>query len=155
MVTIDNVKKVRVRTNLSLSACKRALECTGNDVDRAVAALLKESAGAVERRADKVASEGCVNAYVHQGRIGVLVEVRCETDFAARSLIFRQFCEAVCMQVAAMDPRELDGVSEASLLAQESIFDPTKTIRQVLDEASAQIGEKMEVKRFVRWELGS
>lgn len=126
-----------------------------NDVDGAVKILVKESGGSVERRADKIAAEGLISSYVHQNRIGVLLEIRCETDFAAKSFPFRALSESISMQIAASNPESVDGEGELGLLNQVSIFDANKTVKNRLDEVSAQLGEKVVIHRFVRWEIGS
>lgn len=104
-ITPDMVKKLREITGAGMMDCKRALEETGGDMEKAQALLREKGLAAAARRAGKVAAEGVVDAYIHmQGKLGVLIEVNCETDFVANTDEFRQLARDLAMQVAAADP---------------------------------------------------
>jgi len=99
------VKELREKTGAGMMDCKRALEEAGGDMEKAVEVLRKKGLAAISKRAGKVTSEGAISSYIHPGeRLGVLVEVNCETDFVARTPDFRAFVKEICMQVAAANP---------------------------------------------------
>ncbi|RME23644.1 MAG: translation elongation factor Ts, partial [Deltaproteobacteria bacterium] len=102
------VNELRQRTGAGIMDCKRALEQTEGDLDKAIAFLREKGMASASKKAGRVAAEGLVEAYIHMGgRIGVLVEVNCETDFVARSEDFKNFCREVAMQIAAANPKYL------------------------------------------------
>jgi elongation factor Ts len=100
-ITADQVKQLRDMTGAGMMECKKALAETGGDLNKAIDALRKAGIAKAEKRADRAASQGRVESYVHDNRIGVLVEVNCETDFVARTDDFRVLCRDLAMQVAA------------------------------------------------------
>jgi elongation factor Ts len=100
-ITADQVKQLREMTGAGMMECKKALSETGGDLNKAVDALRKAGIAKAEKRADRAASQGRIESYVHDSRIGVLVEVNCETDFVARTDDFRVLCRDLAMQVAA------------------------------------------------------
>ena len=100
-ITADQVKQLREMTGAGMMECKKALSETGGDLNKAIDALRKAGIAKAEKRADRAASQGRVESYVHDSRIGVLVEVNCETDFVARTDDFRVLCRDLAMQVAA------------------------------------------------------
>jgi len=100
-ITADQVKQLREMTGAGMMECKKALSETGGDLNKAIDALRKAGIAKAERRADRAASQGRIESYVHDSRIGVLVEVNCETDFVARTDDFRVLCRDLAMQVAA------------------------------------------------------
>ncbi len=195
-ITATMVRELREKTNAGMMDCKKALQETGGDMDKAVDFLRKKGLATAMKRAGKEATEGLIHAYIHQGgRIGVLVEVNCETDFAARSDAFQNFVKDVAMQIAATNPlgiqredipqevvdREraiyldqakasgkpdhiLDKIvegkmrkfyEESTLLEQAFIKDPDQTIQDYLNELIAKTGERIVVRRFSRYQLGS
>lgn len=104
-VTPQMVKELRERTQAGMMDCKRALEATGGDMEKAVAYLREKGMAAAAKKAGRVAAEGVIESYIHPGgRIGVLIEVNCETDFVARNEGFQQFARELAMQVAAARP---------------------------------------------------
>ncbi len=167
-ITADLVKTVRERTNAGIMDCKKALEEAKGDIEKAIEILRKQSIAAgialSEKRSDKQPSQGLVECYIHAGgRIAAMVEVNCETDFVARTDVFKELAHTLAMQVAAMSPRfvgydvpeKLDGkLEEVSLLHQLYIRDPSKTVKDLVAEATAKVGEKVIVRRFARFELG-
>ena len=100
-ITADQVKQLQEMTGAGMMECKKALAETGGDLNKAVDALRKSGAAKAERRAGRAASQGRIESYVHDSRIGVLVEVNCETDFVARTDDFKRLCKDLAMQVAA------------------------------------------------------
>ena len=100
-ITADQVKQLREMTGAGMMECKKALSETGGDLNKAIDALRKSGIAKAEKRADRAASQGRIESYVHDNRIGVLVEVNCETDFVARTDDFRVLCRDLAMQVAA------------------------------------------------------
>ena len=108
-ITAKAVKELREKTGLGMMDCKRALQETGGDMEKAIEYLRKQGMAAVEKRAGRQASEGVVTAYIHPGnRLGVLVEVNCETDFVARTEDFQRFARDVAMHIAASRPMAVD-----------------------------------------------
>lgn len=196
-VTAAQVKELRVKTGAGMMDCKKALTEAGGDFDKAVENLRKAGLAATNKKAGRIATEGLVGSYIHgNGKIGVMVEINCETDFVARNEDFQQFVKDVSMHVAAMNPQYLDRDSvpativakEKEILAaqiadegkpanvvekiiegrigkffaesclMEQIFvkdtGDKKTLDAIQNDLIAKIGEKISVRRFVRFELG-
>ena len=146
--------------------CKRALEEAGGDLDRASDLLRQWGLATVAKKASRSTHEGLIDAYVHGvGNIGVLVEVNCETDFVARTEEFKVLAHNLALQVAAMNPevvddeRPLDDLDssggEPRLMHQPFVKDPSRTIRDLVADVTARVGEKIVVKRFTRFQIGS
>ena len=148
-VPLNHLKQLREQTQAPLLECRAALEAAGGDFERAAAILRQRGSALASKRADKSAREGRVESYIHLGKIGVLVEVNCETDFVAKTPEFAAFCKDVAMQVAAAQP-----ASVAALLAQPFIKDEALTIRDHLNALVAKTGEKVVISRFTRFQLG-
>jgi len=124
-ITPQMVKELRERTQAGMMDCKRALEETGGDMEKAIAYLRQKGLAAAAKKAGRVAAEGLIEAYVHPGgRVGVLIEVNCETDFVARTEEFRQLARDLAMQVAAARPQYVsrDQVPEAVLQEERRIY---------------------------------
>ncbi len=125
MITASMVKELRIRTGAGMMDCKKALvECDG-DVEKAIEDLRKKGASSVAKRAGRTAREGVIASYIHPGdKLGVLVEVNCETDFVARTEAFREFARNIAMQVAAADPLVVrrDEISEEMLEKEKNIY---------------------------------
>ena len=175
--------------------CKRALEETGGDIEKAIEHLRKKGAATAAKRADKAANQGVVESYIHAGgRIGAMVELNCETDFVAKTPDFKQLAHDIAMQIAAMNPqyigredieksvidKEIDIYTtqavnegkpaniaekiaqgrldkfyqEVCLMEQSFIKDSGKTIKDLLDEATGKVGEKVVIRRYKRFQLG-
>ena len=145
--------------------CKRALEDSDGDLVEAKRKLRDRGAALAEKKAGRLAAQGIVDSYIHGGgRIGVLVEVNCETDFVARNDDFRSLVHDIAMQIAATDPRSIgneegaseeSGVDELPLLRQPFIRDEKRTMQDLVHEAIGKLGENIVVRRFTRYELGS
>lgn len=194
-VTAQAVKELREKTGAGMLDCKKALEEANGDLTKASEILREKGLAAAAKKGDRVATEGVVESYIHAGgRIGVLVEVNCETDFVGKTDSFREFVRDIAMQIAATSPlyvareevpqealekeREIlraqalnegkpahivdkmvEGrlskyYEEYCLLEQAFIKDQDKTINTLLNEKVATIGEKISIRRFVRYELG-
>jgi elongation factor Ts len=164
-ISTDDVKRLREETGAGVMDSKRALEEAGGDFNRAKELLREHGVAAAAKRAERSTGQGLVESYIHGGRVGALVEVNCETDFVARTDTFKTLARDVAMQVAAMNPLGLteddvpaDAPGERkshALLEQAFIKDPSRTIRDLVQEAIAQTGENVRVARFARFELGS
>ena len=124
-ITAQSVRMLREKTGLGMMDCKKALQETGGDSEKAIEYLRKQGLSAVEKRAGRDASEGLIQAYIHQGsRLGVLLEVNCETDFVARTDDFQEFAKDVAMHIAASQPLAVDreGVSADAVERERAIF---------------------------------
>ncbi len=162
-VSIEDIKALRDETGAGVMDCRNALANANGDLDKAKAHLRQVGGITAAKRADHEAREGLVEAYIHLGRIGALVEVNCETDFVARTDEFKTLVHDIAMQVASMGPRAVkpedlpaddqDSPEELALLAQLFIKDPNKTVQDRINETVASTGEKIEVRRFIRFEL--
>ena len=194
-VTAEMVKTLREQTGAGLMDCKGALKETDGDLAKATEYLRKKGLAAAAKKAGRIASEGVVVSYIHSNfRVGVLLEINCETDFVAKTEDFKRFAQDVAMQIAAMNPdcvrreefdpqilerekviarekaiadgkpekildRIVEGqvnkvLSERVLLEQEFVKESKKTIEQLLKELVAKVGENVQIRRFVRYELG-
>ena len=194
-VNAENVKALREKTGAGFMDCKNALSEAGGDMEKAIDLLRKKGIDVAMSREGKAAEEGVISSYVHAGnQIGVLVDLRCETDFVARTDEFREFGRDIAMQVAAMHPRwvspedvpeealererevltqqaleegkpehivekMVDGrmekfYADACLMKQPFIRDDSLTIEDKLNELIAQTGERVLIKRFVRYQVG-
>jgi elongation factor Ts len=195
-ISAEQVRQLRERTGAGMMDCKRALEETGGDIERAIELLREKGLASVAKRAGRSADQGLIDSYIHfNNSVGVLVEVNCETDFVAKTDEFRSLVKDVALHIASpAAPRWLaredvpaevlaqeehiarvqakeagkpdqvvekivDGKLNAYhqdnvLLEQPFVKDDTKTIQQLLDEVGAKVGEKVAVRRFVRYKLG-
>ena len=164
-VETTKIKQLRDETGAPVMDCKKALEEANGDLSLAKEKLRDRGAAIAEKKADRVAAQGVIDAYIHGGgRIGVLVEVNCETDFVARNEDFKRLVHDLAMQVAATDPRWIGNEDEAPteypdgelpLLKQPFIRDEKRTIQDLLHEAIGKLNENIVVRRFLRYELGS
>jgi elongation factor Ts len=146
----DHVKRLREETGAGVMDCKRALDEAKGDFERAKALIKERGLAKAKEKADREAKEGVVEAYVHAGgRIGAMVELSSETDFVARNPDFKGLAKEIAMQVAAMDPSDVE-----QLLQQPYIRDSSKTIGELVTGIAATTGENVRVKRFKRFELG-
>ena len=195
MFTAQDVASLRTKTGAGMMDCKNALtECDG-DMDKAIDFLREKGIAKASKKADRIAAEGVVQSYIHMGgKIGVLVEINCETDFVARSENFIQFAKNIAMHIAAsnpkcvaisdVDPKDLEHekeiikaqtlsegkpenvaekmvegrikkyYEEVCLLEQPYVKNPSQTINDLLNETILTIGEKISIRRFVRYEMG-
>jgi elongation factor Ts len=201
-ISAAQVKTLRDRTGAGMMDCKKALEEAEGNEEKAVEIIQKKGLAKVAKKAGAIAADGLIHAYIHAGsRVGVMVEVNCQTDFVARNEEFKQFVSEVAMHIAAEKPEfvRAEEISEAAIAKQTEIFfgqldeeakqtgkekpraalekivegklakwkkdvvlldqefimsEDKKTVGVILDELSAKIGEKLSIRRFVRYELG-
>ena len=194
-ISLELIKELRERTSAGINDCKKALAETNGDIDKAADFLREKGLAAAAKKAGRIASEGIVESYIHAGgRIGVLLEVNCETDFVAKNEVFRNFVKDVAMHIAAVNPQYIskedvpaediereravlraqalnEGKPEKivdkmvegriskfyenyCLLEQPFVKDNDKKVIDVLNGLVATIGEKITVRRFVRYEKG-
>ena len=192
--TIEKIKQLREETAAGMMDVKRALEESEGDVESARRVLRERGQAIAAKKSSRETHEGLIEAYVHfNGRVGVLVEVNCETDFVARTPEFKEFARNVALHVASMNPlavseegipqeaideersvaqkQALDSgkdeniqekmvtgrvnkfVSERSLLTQDYVKEPDKTVGDLLQDTIQMVGENVVVRRFVRYEL--
>lgn len=198
MATIDKslILELRERTGCGMLDCKKALEQTDGDINKAIEILRKKGADIATKRSGNVTGEGIVTSYIHPGdRIGVLIEINCETDFVARTEDFKKFAYDVCMHIAAMkplylspdqiDPKFLEHeksiikaqiadsgkpakivdqivegklkklASDICLLQQPFVKNDQITVEDLVKEMIARTGERIVIKRFTRYEIGT
>ncbi len=194
-VSAQLVKELRDRTGAGFSDCRAALVESGGDIERAVDVLRKKGQAAAAKKAQRATSEGLVSCYIHAGgRIGVLVEINCESDFVARTEAFQKLCHDVAMHIAALDPRFLRReevtqevldrerdiyreqakttgkpapviekivtgkmekfYEENCLYEQHFIKDEGVTIKELVDQSIAKVGENITIRRFSRFKVG-
>lgn len=187
------VNDLRAQTGAGLMDCKRALVDSNGNVEEAITILRKKGAASAAKKADRTAKEGVIESYIHLGgKVGVLIEVNCETDFVARNDEFRAFVKDLCLHIAAATPLYVnrDQVPEADLAAERDIAAaqvagkppaaiqkivegklekfyssvvlmdqpfvklPEKTVKELITETIAKTGENIQIRRFVRYQLG-
>lgn len=121
---LEKIKELRDRTNISLAKCKLAIESSNGDIDQAIVWLQKQGLTDYSKKSGRSANEGLIHSYIHMGKVGVLLEVNCETDFASRSEHFKKFVDNVALQIAAMSPEYIstESVPEALVTEQKEIF---------------------------------
>jgi elongation factor Ts len=195
-ISADAVKTLRERTGAAMMDCKKALVETGGDIEKAIEWLRKRGAASAEKKVGRTTNEGLIEAYIHPGsRLGVLIEVNCETDFVAKTPDFRALVKDLAMQIAATSPRAVsreeipadqvekeleiyrtqarnekkpenvvERIAQGKLekfyqdfvlLEQSFIKDQNRTVKQVVTDVIAKLGENITVKRFVRFQLGA
>ena len=149
MITAQQIKELRDKTGVSVSACKRALEEAGGDMEKALAVLQRESAKSAEKKADRILGSGVIEAYVHNNKkVGVILELKSESDFVSGNEEFRTLAKDAAMHIAASSPSDLD-----ELMGQPYIKNPAVTVKELLNQAIQKFGEKIEVSRFAKYNL--
>jgi len=195
MITAEMVKELREKTGAGMMECKKALEASNGDMEKAILYLRERGMAAAQKKASRVAKEGLITSYIHAGgKIGVLVEINCETDFVARNDEFKELAKDIAMQIAAAKPlyvkkedvpqeviekekeiylaqakasgkpekvwdKIVEGklesfFQEVCLYEQPFIKDSKLRIKDLIAQAVGKIGENIQVKRFVRYQLG-
>ena len=148
MVTVDQIKKLREETGVSVGECQKALKEAGGDLGMAKEILRKRGKDFAKKRMEKEAGQGLVESYIHPGKkVGAMVELRCESDFVARSDDFQKLAHELCLQVTAISAEEIP------LLEQTWIKDESKNIKELIDEYIVKFGENIVLKKFVRYEI--
>ncbi len=165
-IKTEDVKKLRETTGAGVMDCKEALAKSSGDFNKAMAILKEKGLKIAEKKAARTAKAGLISSYVHHdSRIGVLVEVNCETDFVARTDDFQKLCRDLALQVASASPKYLkredapkdlpeDEIKYHCLFEQAFIKDPALTIKDIVTQVIAKTGENIIVRRFVRYQLG-
>lgn len=149
MITAAQIKALREKTGAGISDVKNALEESGGDMAKAEVLLEKKFGSAAAKKAAREIKAGLVEAYVHSnGRIGVLIEVGCETDFVAKTPQFKEFAHDLAMHIAAMNPE-----NQETFFAQPFIKNESKSVSDMVNEAVGKFGENIKVGRFVRFEI--
>lgn len=144
------LKKLREQTQAGIADCRMALEQSENDYEKAIEWLKKRGMDKADKKGDRETSQGIIESYIHgNGRVGVLVEILCETDFVARTDEFKNLAHEIAMQAAAMKPEDVD-----VLLKQEYIRDSSMTIEGLIKSAIGKLGENIVLKRFKVFEVG-
>ena len=147
-MSAEDVKKLREMTGAGVMDSKNALEDAGGDFEKAAALLKERGLAKADKKAGRELGSGLVDVYVHNDRVGVLVNVSCETDFVARSEDFRDLVHNIAMQVAAMNPKDVH-----ELMEQAYIKDEKETISDLVKGAIAKIGENIRIEEFTRYEI--
>ena len=146
--TALDVKKLREMTNVGMMDCKKALQATDGDMDKAVDWLREKGLAKAAKKAGRIAAEGAVVQYITEcGKVGAVVEVNCETDFVAKTDNFINFSKNVAKHVALANPADVD-----ELMNQKFVDDESKTITDLVSDATVSIGEKISIRRFARYE---
>ncbi len=164
-ISTDRVKELREQSGAGIMECRNILLETEGDMEKALQLLKERNLIKAEKRKNRSASQGIVEAYIHTGgRIGAMIEVNCETDFVARTDEFKELAHHLAMQVAAQAPQFVssedapqgaEGDPQVTcLLLQPYIKDPQMTVQDIINETIAKVGENIRVSRFVRFELG-
>ncbi|HXA81449.1 MAG TPA: translation elongation factor Ts [Opitutaceae bacterium] len=193
-ITAQMVSELREKTGAGLLDCKKALTESNANMEEAITILRKKGAASAAKKADRTTKEGLIESYIHVGgKVGVMLEVNCETDFVARNEEFRAFCKDVCLQIAAANPlfvareevpeaeltkereiavAQVQGKPPAAvqkivegklekfysticLLDQPFVKLPEKSVKEILTEKIAKMGENIQVRRFTRYQLGA
>lgn len=171
-ISIDLIKELRITTCASVANCKKALEESKGDIKKAAAWLRKHGLEIAAKKQGRLAREGRIEAYVHLGnKIGVLLEVDCESDFVAHNSDFAQFTKDVSMQIAACNPLYLNKedipkdvleqeknkeefIKANCLLEQAFVKDPGITVKDYLGSIIAKLSENIVIRRFIRYKVG-
>jgi len=193
-ISASMVAELREKTGAGLLDCKKALDEAQGNMEQAETILRKKGVASAAKKAGRSTSDGLIEAYIHVGgKVGVLVEVNCETDFVAKTDDFKSFCRDICLQIAAANPTyvrreevpeaelakerdiaaaQMQGkpaaaiqkivegklekyYSQVCLMDQPFVKNPDKTIKDLLTDMVAKLGENMQIRRFVRFQLGA
>ncbi len=149
VVSLDLLKKLRAETLAGVSDCRQALEDANGDYEKAKKLILARGVEKAAKKADRKTGAGLIESYVHGGKVGVLVEVQCETDFVARTDAFKALTHELALQVASMNPKDVK-----TLMKSEYIRDPKLTIEALVKQTIAKVGENITIARFTRMALG-
>lgn len=144
------IKELREKTGAGIMDAKQALEESGQDMKAAEEWLKQKGLASAAKKGDRVAKQGLIETYIHNGRIGAMVEVNCETDFVAKTEDFRMLAKNIAFQIVSMDPETVE-----ALLEQDFIKDPSITIGDMIKAGIAKMGENIVISRFDRYELGA
>lgn len=164
-ISTDDIKQLREKTGAGVIDCKNALSEACGDFSKACEILTERGISIAKKKSERAANSGLIETYVHLGgKIGVMLELNCETDFVAKTDEFRTLAHDLALQIAAMSPLYIkadelpqdntENAETVCLLLQPFIKDPAKNIQDLITEAIAKVGENIKLRRFVRFELG-
>ena len=149
-IAAEEVKKLRDKTGAGIMDARRALTEADGDFEKAKEIIKAKGAEVVVKKAERQTSQGLIETYVHAGgKVGSMIYLACETDFVAKTQEFKNLAKELAMQVAAMNPQDPE-----ELLEQEYIRDPSKKVKELVDEVIAKTGENIQVKKIARFALG-
>ena len=147
MVAIDQIKKLREETAASVTDCSNALEESKGDFAKAKEILKKRGKDIAGKKSCRQTSQGIIESYIHPNKkVGVLLELNCETDFVGKSRDFQNLAHELCLQIAAMG-------EETPLLEQPWVKDASKTVKDLINELIGKVGENIGIKRFIRYDI--
>lgn len=149
MISADSIAKLRAETGAGVMDCKQALDEAGGDFEKAKNILKNNAQAIAKKKAERHASQGLVECYCHGGKIGVVLELACETDFVARNEEFKNLAHELAMQIASMNPKDVEELMDGLYIRDDSL-----KIKDLIEQTIAKTGENIQVKRFVRYELG-
>ena len=145
----QDIAKLRGETGAGVMDCKRAYDEAKGDYKKALTLLASSADAIAKKKAERATEQGVVEAYVHAGKIGVLIEVNCESDFVAKNADFKLAVHNLAMQIASMNP-----VDTAELMNQDYILDSSMSVEGYIKTLILKIRENIQIKRFIRYELG-
>jgi elongation factor Ts len=149
MISTEQIKQLRQKTNISVMECKQALEKAEGDEKKALKILEKSGQRKALKKSERETKQGLIEAYIHnKGKIGVILELNCETDFVAKNNQFKELAHDLAMHIAAMNPQD-----RKELLGQPFIKDEEKTIEDLINETIAKLGENIKIRKFLRLEI--
>jgi len=148
MNEIDIIQKLREVTGAGVMGCKKALKEAGGDFDKAVEIIKEKGLIKVEQKSNRSTGAGLLESYIHNERVGVMLELRCETDFVARSSVFKELSHNIVMQIAAMNPADVKALLEQPFIKNDSV-----NIGSLVKDAIARLGENIKVEKFCRFEI--
>ncbi|MBI2589304.1 translation elongation factor Ts [Candidatus Saccharibacteria bacterium] len=148
-ILTGDIKRLRELTGVGITDAKQALVEAKGDFDKALAAMRKKGLTKANKRAEREARSGLIGTYCHDGRIGVVLEVNCETDFVAKTDEFKELVKDLCLHIAASEPQ-----NKAELLSQPFVKNPEITVGDYVKQHNAKLGENIIVRRFERMALG-
>ncbi|OGZ65826.1 MAG: translation elongation factor Ts [Candidatus Staskawiczbacteria bacterium RIFCSPHIGHO2_02_FULL_43_16] len=149
MINIEDIKRLRDETGASPVKIKKAMEESGEDVQKAKELLKSWGAVKAGEKGGRETHDGVIDFYIHpNAKSGVLLDIRCETDFVAKNPDFKSLAHEICLHIAAMQPENVE-----ALLAQSWVKDDAKTIKSLIEETVAKIGENITVKQFARFAI--
>lgn len=150
MIDVVKIKQLREKTGAGIAECREALEKSGDDLKKAEKWLKEHGIAKANEKVNRETSAGLIESYIHTGgKIGVLIEINCETDFVAKTDEFKNLVHEVALQISAMKPKDVD-----ELMIQPYIRDPNMTVDQLIKSVIAKLGENIRIKIFFRLALG-
>jgi len=149
MISTEDVGRLRQETGAGVMACKQALEQAGGDFEKAKKVLRRDAQAIAQKKAERASEQGVIEVYVHGDKIGVLLEISAESDFVAKNEQFKKLAHEIAMQIASMNPKDIEELKNQVYIRDESL-----KIQDLLERAIAKMGENIQLKRFVRFELG-